>query len=61
MPDERDDDLERRVEEDAQRYPRHEDPDEAREDVGLGDESRRRGEPEGAPAPGREGRSAQER
>ena len=54
MANERDDDPERRVEEDAQRYPRHEDPDEAREDVGLGDEGRR-GEPEGAPPPGRDG------
>ena len=49
MADERDDDLGRRVEEDAQRYPRHEDPDEARDDVGLGDEAD--GEPKGAPAP----------
>ena len=50
MADEQDGDLERRIEEDAQRYPRHEDPDDAREDVGLGDEGR--GEPDGAPAPG---------
>jgi hypothetical protein len=57
MADERDD-LERRVEEDAQRYPGHEDPDEARDDVGLGGEDRRV-EPEGAP--GREDRSASDR
>ena len=42
--------TERRVEEDAQRYPAHEDPDAAREDVGLGDEGRT-GTPEGAPDP----------
>jgi hypothetical protein len=60
MPDEQDSDLDRRIEEDAQRYPRHEDPDGARDDVGLGDGDRR-GEPEGAPAPGREDQSAPER
>ena len=60
MADERDDDLERRVEEDAQRYPGHEDPDEARDDVGLAGEDRR-AEPEGAPGPGREDRSASDR
>jgi hypothetical protein len=52
MADEREDDLDRRVEEDAQRYPRHEDPDAARDDVGLGDGAE--DESEGAPAPGGE-------
>jgi hypothetical protein len=41
---------ERRVEEEAQRYPAHEDPDAARDDVGLPGPGRR-GEPDGAPPP----------
>jgi hypothetical protein len=40
----------RREEEDAMRYPAHEDPDEAREEVGL--DEPRRSRPGGAPAPG---------
>ena len=46
-----DEGAERRIEEDAQRYPAHEDPDGVREDVGLGEEGRR-GAPDGAPEPG---------
>jgi hypothetical protein len=45
-----DEGMSRRVEEDAQRYPGHEDPDAARDEVGLGEEGRR-GAPEGAPEP----------
>ena len=42
--------TDRRIEEDAQRYPAHEDPDGVRDDVGLGDE-RKSGAPDGAPDP----------
>ncbi|MBD0329026.1 MAG: hypothetical protein ICV64_02865 [Thermoleophilia bacterium] len=41
---------ERREEEDAMRYPAHDDPDAAREEVGL--DEPRRSRPGGAPAPG---------
>ena len=37
--------------EEGMRYPRHEDPDAARDDVGLDGERGRQGEPEGAPRP----------
>jgi hypothetical protein len=40
--------ADRQADEDAQRYPGHEDPDAAREEVGL-DEHRREGAPEEAP------------
>ncbi|MGE5691740.1 MAG: hypothetical protein ACM33B_14390 [Pseudomonadota bacterium] len=46
-------DAGRRIDEDAQRYPAHEDPDAVRDEVGLGGEGRT-GTPEGAPAPGRD-------
>jgi hypothetical protein len=45
-------DTGRRVDEDAQRYPGHEDPDGVREEVGLGGGEGRSGTPEGAPPPG---------
>jgi hypothetical protein len=48
-PQERDAPPERRVEEDEMRYPRHGDPEDVREDVGL--EKPRDPEPEGAPVP----------
>ncbi len=48
-PEERDSPPERREEEDAMRYPGHEDPETAREEVGLDRE--RSPEPDGAPLP----------
>jgi hypothetical protein len=48
-PTERDAPPERRAEEEAMRYPKHDDPDAAREQVGLDDE--REPEPDGAPLP----------
>ena len=47
----RDASLDRRVEEEAMRYPEHEDPAEERERVGLDDRDGERPEPEGAPRP----------
>ena len=49
-PEERDASRERRVDEDATRYPGHEAPDEARDDVGLGGDGD--AVPDGAPPPG---------
>ena len=48
-PEERDAPLERREEDDAMRYPGHEDPERAREKVGL--DKDRTPVPEGAPLP----------
>ena len=48
-PEPRDAPPEERTEEDAQRYPAHDDPDTVREEIGLGD--RGRPEPPGAPRP----------
>ena len=47
-PEEWDASLERREEEEAARYPGHDDPDEMRKRVGLGDQEP---EPRGAPPP----------
>ena len=48
-PQEEDASPERRAEEDAMRYPAHEDPDGAREDVGL--DEPRESRPGGGPSP----------